>query len=547
MPNATPPKSALMVMDELSLHHALLLRSTWPGDDGEVRFCETHASRIYLVGERVYKVKKPVNFGFLDFTTLERRTFYCREEVRLNNRFAPGTYLGVGELRRTRKGVELGEKGTLVEVAVIMRRLPAERMLDHLLEIRAAGLAAAMERLGTRLAHLHATSPICRGDSGSDRKQVGANWRENFEQTWRFVPDLLTQAGQETAKQWIGAFLENNRALLEEREAAGFVRDGHGDLHSAHVCLTEPLQIFDCIEFNPRFRIADTAADLAFLLMDLDFLNRRDLGVVLLEAYRGAGGPNPGPDDLITFYKLYRAWVRGKVEGLLAVAPTAEASARAHAATLARRYFALAQGYLLPRVLLLTCGLMGSGKSTIARALARTIGAEVLRSDQIRKDLAGAIGSDSDKLPFGTGIYAEDMNTATYRRLLELAIDALRSGPVIIDAAFGDAKYRQEFLEAAQAQSSPVFILHCRCPAPEALSRLAVRQQDGNDISDGRVELYAQQAAVFQAPKACEPCTAVDTTMDVDYNVQLIISDLLVRLGMSGKGTCLNPLHSPVG
>ena len=534
-------------MDELSLHHALMRRETWPGNDGQVLFRETHASRVYLVGEHVYKVKKPVNFGFLDFSTLDRRIFYCREEVRLNDRFAPGTYLGVGELRLSNQGVELGGKGDLAEVAVIMRRLPAERMLDYLLETETADLAPAMELLGKRLAQLHATSPICRGKPGDDGKQVAANWRDNFEQTSRFVPDLLTHSGQEITQKWIGAFLQNNRALLEEREAYGFVRDGHGDLHSAHICLTEPLQIFDCIEFNPHFRIADTAADMAFLLMDLDFLNRRDLGTVLLGTYRGAGGPDTGPEDLLTFYKLYRAWVRGKVEGLLATAPTATASARTQAATLARQYFALAQGYLVPRVLLLTCGLMGSGKSTIAHALAKAIGAKLLRSDQIRKDLAGAAGTGSNKLPFGAGIYAEDMSTATYRRLLELAAEELRSGPVIVDAAFSVARRRQEFLAAAQALNYPVIILHCQCPISVALSRLASRQRDGNDISDGRVELYGQQAAHFQAPRPDEPCMTVDTTLDVDYNVQLVIGGLLNRLGVLCKETGLNSIHSPCG
>ena len=349
-------------MDELTLHHALLRREAWPGTGGEVEFRETHASRVYLVGERVYKVKKPVDFGFLDFTTLERRIHFCREEVRLNDRFAPGTYLGVGELRADGGRIRLDGAGERVEVAVVMRRLPAERMLDRLLAAGDPGLPAAMGPLGVRLAELHATSTVCHQAPGSDRRQVRSNWEENFAQTAAFVPSLLPRAGQEGARRLVDSFFRDFGTLLEERQAAGFVRDGHGDLHSAHICLTEPLQIFDCIEFNPGFRIADTSADLAFLLMDLEFLGRRDLAATLLEAYRGGGGPDPGPERLLTFYKAYRAWVRGKVDGLLARAPAAEEAARARAAALSRRYFSLALGYFAPRQLLLTCGLMGSGK-----------------------------------------------------------------------------------------------------------------------------------------------------------------------------------------
>jgi uncharacterized protein len=514
-------------MDELTLHHALLRREAWPGTGGEVEFRETHASRVYLVGERVYKVKKPVDFGFLDFTTMERRIHFCREEVRLNDRFAPGTYLGVGELRADGGRIRLDGAGERVEVAVVMRRLPAERMLDQLLAAGDTGLPAAMGPLGVRLAELHATSTVCHQAPGSDRRQVRSNWEENFAQTAAFVPSLLPRAGQEGASRLVDSFFRDFGTLLEERQAAGYVRDGHGDLHSAHICLTEPLQIFDCIEFNPGFRIADTSADLAFLLMDLEFLGRRDLAATLLAAYRGGGGPDPGPERLITFYKAYRAWVRAKVDGLLARAPTAEEAARARAAALSRRYFSLALGYFAPRQLLLTCGLMGSGKSTLARALAHVLGATLLRSDGVRKELAGTAAAGSDRLPFGAGIYSPAMTAATYERLLALAAAGLGNGSVIVDAAFTDPKRRRSFLAAAAALGYPARILYCRCPAEVARRRLDRRREQGDDLSDGRPALYARQAATFAPPGAQEPCIAIDTTRDVDYNVQLVIGCLL--------------------
>jgi uncharacterized protein len=513
-------------MDEQKLHHALLERETWPGRSGRVEFCETHASRVYLVGDRVYKVKKPVDFGFLDFTTLERRRHFCAEEVRLNDRFAPGTYLGVGELRFSGGRIRLDGQGELVEAAVVMRRLPAERMLDRLLASADTGLPAAMTVLGARLAALHAASTVCHQAPGSDRRQVHDNWEENFTQTENFVPALLTPTGLDVARSKVDEFFRKWGSLLVEREAAGFVRAGHGDLHSAHICLQEPLQIFDCIEFNSRFRIADTAADLAFLLMDLEFHGRRDLAATLLMAYRSADGPAPGPDRLITFYKVYRAWVRGKVDGLLAVAPGAGEKARARATAMARRYFNLALGYLAPRCLLLTCGLMGSGKSTLASALSRVLGASILRSDLVRKELAGAAAEGSSRHPFGAGIYTPVMTAATYDKLHELAMEGLRTGPIIVDAAFPDPARRQSFLDTAAALGWPCLVLYCQCPETVARQRLAERERRGGDLSDGRPEIYSRQAAVFSPPEGDEPRLVIDTTRDVDYNVQLVIGYL---------------------
>lgn len=513
-------------MDAQTLHHLLMQRRTWPGTDGGVEFRETHASRVYLVGERVYKVKKPVNFGFLDFSTLERRRHFCAEEVRLNDRFAPGTYLGVAELREKAGELRLDGPGEVVEVAVMMKRLPQERMLDRLIAADDPNLPGIMDKLGRRLAELHTASPVRRGKPGSDRRRGAAHWRQNFTQSRPFTPRLLTVAALTRAQEWTDRYLRRKAHLLDAREAAGLVREGHGDLHSAHICLTEPLQIYDCIEFNPRFRVADTACDLAFLLMDLDFAGRRDLATELLAAYRNAGGPDPGPERLLTFYKVYRAWVRGKVDGLLAANLPTTDPGRAKAEGASRRYFNLALGYLLPCRLLLTCGLMGSGKSTLARALGVALGARVLRSDEVRKNLAGAAAVGSETHSYGAGIYDPAMTETTYAQLLEEVEKYLGEETVIVDAAFPDPRRRRPFLAAAAAAGCPVSILHCRCPEPVALERLARRQLRGEDISDGRPSLYRLQAADFRAPGPEEPCIAVDTTGDVDYTIQLLVGRL---------------------
>jgi aminoglycoside phosphotransferase family enzyme/predicted kinase len=513
-------------MDQQTLHTALMCPEAWPQGRNEVEFCETHVSRLYFVGDRVYKVKKPVDFGFLDFTTLDRRHFYCTEEVRLNQRFAPDTYLAVLELRAEGTRVTVDGPGILVDYAVAMRRLPRERMLDVLIARDAPELPAAMVPLGRTLAALHRTSEICR-EAGTDLCRIRQNWRENFSQVARLGGTTLATRGLELSRAYVAGFIDRRASLLAAREAAGEVRDGHGDLHAEHVCLTRPLRIYDCIEFNRRFRVADTAADLAFLLMDLEYRGRRDLAVGLLEAYRGSAGPDAERPLLLPFYKFYRAWVRAKVDSFLGADPGVQPATRAAATVRARRYFNLALGYLCRPRLLLTCGLMGSGKSTLAAPLATALGALLLRSDAVRKELAGARSAGSDQAAFNQGIYAPDFSRTTYSRLLALAGEGLRTGrTVIVDAAFGDPKRRQTFLDLATAQGVPGTILWIDCPPAIARQRLVERRQAGQDLSDGRPELYAAQAAGFSIPAPPEPLIRVDTTGDVDYNVQSILCEL---------------------
>jgi aminoglycoside phosphotransferase family enzyme/predicted kinase len=484
---------------------------------------ETHVSRLYFVGDRVYKVKKPVDYGFLDFTTLEKRRFFCAEEVRLNDRFAPDTYLGVVELRREGNRVRAGGSGPLVDYAVAMRRLPRERMLDQLIAAGNPALSREMKRLARRLAELHRDSEVCRED-GADLERVHTNWRENFEQSAPLVGVTLEREALDLVRSRVEAFLARNGDLLLDRESEGHVRDGHGDLHAEQVCLTEPIRIYDCIEFNRRFRVADTVADLAFLLMDLDFRGRRDLGAGLLAAYRTAAGDDPDLELLLPFYKLYRAWVRGKVDSFLAVDPDADPGARAEATSLARRYFNLALGYLVAPQLLLTCGLMGSGKSTLAAALARATGARVLRSDVVRKELAGDRARESSEAAYGEGIYSEEFTAATYARLLDLAAGELERGrPAIVDASFARRRQRDAFARAARDAGVPCRVLWTVCPDETARQRLAKRRQEGTDPSDGRPELLETQARNFAPPAPDEDTIRVDTAAEVDYTLQLLL------------------------
>jgi aminoglycoside phosphotransferase family enzyme len=253
---------------------ALLDASIYPHPTDQVELIETHISWVFLTAERVYKIKKPVNLGFLDFTTLARRRFFCKEEVRLNRRLAPDVYLGVVELKGAGRGVRLDGPGRTREVGVEMRRLPANRMLDRLVRDGAAE-PALMDAIGTVVARFHAEA-----ETGGDIDALGGidtvrkNWEENFAQAADFPPEVLPPQCRRTLRGYVDAFLEREANRFADRVRAGRSRDCHGDLQAQHVCCTEPVRIFDCIEFNHRFRYGDTAGEIAFLAMDLDRLGR---------------------------------------------------------------------------------------------------------------------------------------------------------------------------------------------------------------------------------------------------------------------------------
>lgn len=514
-------------MNPREMHRQLLDPATYPHPTSRVDYRETHISRVYLTDRHAYKLKKPLNLGFLDYSSLEQRQFFCAEEVRLNRRFAPDTYLGILELRKHHNRLHFGGQGTLIDYAVYMNRLPDERMLDRLIDQANPGLPAEIERLAEHLATLLASLPTCHGETGGGHAaDVHANCEENLAQTAPLVGDVLSAAAQQLMATLTDASLVRLAPLFASREARGYVRDGHGDLHARNICMTDPIRIYDCIEFCRRFRVDDIAAELAFLLMDLDFRGRRDLTARFLEKYRQRTA-DPDLATLLPFYKSYRAWVRGKVETILAGEAEVTAEARLAARQRACRYFNLALGYHLPPMLLLTTGLMGVGKSTLARALADTLGASVLRSDAVRKDLAGLPRACPRPEAFGVGLYTPEMTALTYHALRQQTSELLRVGKtVVVDASFSCRGERQAFFDLAASQAIPARLLHLHCAEAIALDRLDRRQVEGQDISDGRRELFQTQAGAFEPVDKSHEVIAIDSADAVDYNIQRIICQL---------------------
>ncbi len=510
------------------IHQQLLDPSTYPDMTRTVDFKETHISRIYLTETHVYKIKKPLNLGFLDFTTLEKRQFFCAEEVRLNHRFAPDTYLGVSELRLDHGHLRFDGTGELVDVAVKMRRLPDELMLNQIISRNAEELPHAIDRLANRLWLLLNQAETCRLDDGrSNAEVVAENWLENLTQTEAAIGTALLPEAHRIMSAIVKAQLTQLRPLLAKRDEQSFVRDGHGDLHTGNICMTEPIRIYDCIEFNRRFRVADIAADLAFLLMDLEFMGRKDLACRFLDSYQNQAN-DKDLEQLLPFYKSYRAWVRGKVESILAGESEVAIALRKEATTVARQYFNLALGYCLPPTLLMTVGRMGVGKTTLATELAGACQAVHLRSDVVRKKLADWPQQTANRDDFNCGLYDPAMSKRTYRKLADQATEILQqSRSVIIDASFSRREDRERFFETAKKTGHQAFILHLECPDESQLTRLERRRESGQDISDGRTELLKQQKEQFDPVDITRCVLTIDSMRPVDYNAQVILIKML--------------------
>jgi uncharacterized protein len=514
-------------MDQWALK-SLLKPEAYPEATSSVRLVQTHVSHLFITDKFVYKIKKPVDFGFLNFTTIDRRRFYCNEEVRLNRRLCPDTYLGVLEVRECPSGATFCGVGKIIDYAVRMRRLPEERMLDRMLaegkvtehDIRKIARAIA-------LFHLDAERGGAIDEYGSV-EGIRYNWEENFQQAERFLDLSLAQRNMACIREYVETFLSANEALFAERVKRGFIRDCDGDIHLENICLTDPVCIFDCIEFNDRFRYTDTAADIAFFLMDLDYHESSDFAAPFLDEYTSVTGDS-GLLPLLDFYKIYRAFVRGKVESLKLSDPSFPEGEKSAAGERAAGYFRLAGGYLLrrktPNALVITCGLMGSGKSATASALAMELGTEIVSSDALRKELAKTEPESHGRDEYGTGIYTRAFDTATYEALSSRCECALRAGRgIIVDATFRRKGDRLRFADLAARYGVPFYIVHTSCPESVAKERLIDRELRPGHLSDGRWELFHLQETEFEPPLSEEGRLIIlDTSRPMYGNIDIIL------------------------
>lgn len=506
-------------MDYTELIEAMSRPEFYPHRPSVIELVQTHISLIFLAGDLVYKVKKAVNFGFLDFSTLEQRREDCEKEIRLNRRFAPQFYLGVETICRQSGKLVLASDGEIVEYAVVMKRLPEEAMLSNVLQQGRADIEI-MDSIAAKLAAFHAGA-----ETGGEIDKLGGintirkNHAENFEQTKAYIGRTISREKYDFIKSWVDKFIAEKGYLLNERVSNHRIRDCHGDLHIEHICLADTIVFFDCIEFNDRFRYSDVAADVAFLKMDLDFKGYPQYGERFANAYIRLSG-DPVVESMIPLYQCYYAYVRGKVIGFRIDDPSISQEGRAASQEIAKRYFDLALKYAarpVRPVMIITTGLMGTGKSVLARNVANIIDAVVIRTDVLRKELLDIRPEEKHLEEFGEGIYSEEFTKKTYQEALSRAATALTSGQsVIIDASYKDREERIRATQAAIQAGADFFVLECVCSESVVKERLTRRRGDSSEASDGRWELYASQKSQFDPVTEIEPKShlVVDTCSD---------------------------------
>jgi aminoglycoside phosphotransferase family enzyme/predicted kinase len=467
----------------------------------EVR--QTHISVVFLSEAYAYKIKKPVNLGFLDFSTLEKRRHFCLEEVRLNRRLAPSVYRGVVPITRVGTAVRLEGAGEPIEWAVKMERLPEQATLLERLRRREIG-EEQVKALAERVASFHAAADAGPTIAAYGRLDVVArNARENFEQAQSQVGVTVSRPVFERLQSLTEETLARLGPLIEGRADWGVPRDTHGDLHLDHVYLFPEapppgdLVIIDCIEFNERFRFADPVADMAFVAMDLAFNGRRDLARLFIDGYFQAAEDAEGI-HLAPFYSAYRAVVRAKVEAFRLDEVEVPEPERSAALDKSQAHWLLALAELerpgQRPCLVLIAGLPGTGKSTLSRHLAERASFRVVRSDEVRKELAARAGVNTLGAGFAEGIYASPWTERTYAECLRWAGDLLFRGErVIVDANFREEKQRCMFLDMARRAGVPTVLLLCRAKEETVRKRLQSRRGDASDANwDVHQRLAAQ-------------------------------------------------------
>jgi uncharacterized protein len=468
-----------------------------------IRLIQTHCSYVLLTGDFVYKVKKSINFGFLNYSTLELRQNFCHEELRLNQRGAAELYLEVLPITQAGEKYQLAGSGEAVEYTLKMQEFPDDGLFTTMFEQGKLGEAEIAE-LGRVVAAYH--SQIQTNEyisSFGEVPQVRASIDQNYDQTVNYVGGPQTAKQFEETKKYTDNFFATKTELFKSRVAGNFIRECHGDLHLRNICLWhDQILLFDCIEFNEPFRFVDVMYEVAFTVMDLEAKQRQDLANVFLNTYIEQTGDWEGL-QLLPLYQSRQAYVRAKVTSFLLDDPGVPADAKAEASQTAAAYYQQAWKYTQPRQgkLILMSGVSGSGKSTTGKYLAQQLGAIHLRSDAVRKHLGGVPLYEKGS----SDLYSAEMTEKTYSRLLKLGILLADQGyTVILDAKYDRQNLRGDVIKAATAQQIPLQIIQCTAPVEILKERLEKRQSEstyrGNsfsgkvgDIADATADLLTSQ------------------------------------------------------
>lgn len=494
-----------------------------------IELVETHISWVLLTGDVAYKIKKPVNFGFLDFSTLEKRQFYCNEELRLNRRLAPDLYLDVVTINGVGENIEINGKGPVMEYAVKMKQFPQSAQLDRILN--KYGLDnVVIDKLAKKIARFHMSVDSANKDSSyGDLKHIQQPILENFLHIRKNIADQGINPLLEKLEYWSKQKLDEVAGVIEQRRQQGCVRECHGDMHLRNIALWKnEIVIFDCIEFNPNFYWIDVISEIAFLVMDLEDRGQDALAQRFLNSYLEITGDYEGL-RLLPLYKVYRAMVRAKVDALR--------TGQEQPGTLEYKktyddfyqYLKLAERYThkTKPCLLITHGLSGSGKTFSTRLILEKYPAIQIRSDVERKRLYQVASGSDTQTKINQGIYSAEATQTTYERLVEIARVLIGAGfSVVVDAANLKLQQRQLFGGLAKEMGVPYFILDYNASVATLRERVKQRSQIGEDMSDATLGILEHQLENHEPLLAEEKPYTISIDTDKTINVNEIVSHI---------------------
>ncbi len=490
-----------------SLWEFLENRKVYPHQPESVKHIQTHISHVFMAPPFVYKIKKAVDFGFLDYSTLDKRKHFCEREVELNRRLCSDIYLGVIPIFKKEGTFSFNSEnpGEIVEYAVKMKMLDKKYFLYSYIEndtLTNHHLDRVAEKLSVFYLDQEPGNEVLKY---GEIEQIRFNTEENFQQTESFIGKTIEDEEYQSIKFFTDQYLERNQSLFNRRITQRRIVDGHGDLHLEHIHIgPESICIYDCIEFNERFRCGDIAADLAYLAMDLDFQNRRNEARYFIEQM-AQKLDDPDLSKIIDFYKCYRGYVKGKVKSLQSAGEENSPKRRAKLQQTATEYFQLSLRYALlgsSPVLLIFMGRIGTGKSTLAEHLANILKIDYFSSDRIRKNLAGLPLYERPAPSTREKLYSAEMSEKTYQHLYKKIKTQLESGEsAIIDATFSRRSNRQKLVNLLDTMEANYLFIETQASDETIIHRLKARENERDTVSDARLEDFEKLTAKYEPPE----------------------------------------------
>ncbi len=507
-----------------ALIQGLCKAGAYAHDISAVHIIETHISWLLLTGRYAYKIKKPVHFGFLDFSSLERRRLCCQEEIRLNRRLAADLYLEVVPITGSPEHPKIGGAGQAIEYAVKMLQFPSGALLSERAEC-AQLETREIDQIADLIAHFHQAIVRAGQDSPYGTADTIKHW---FVENFAHIRPLLSNDRQrqqlQALESWGDEQWRNKAACMQERKQQGYVRECHGDLHLSNMTLIDgTVTLFDCIEFNPELRWIDVISEIAFLVIDLLHFGYEPYAFRVLNRYLQHTGDYAGL-ALLRYYLVYRALVLAKVALLRRAQQGDKAIGREYTlyADLAERF-----SQKKPIALIITHGYSGSGKSTWASQLAEKINALQLRSDIERKRLFAYQPLENTRSGINQGLYGPAAGQQTYRRLAELARTVIDSGfTAIIDAAFLKSEQRTLFRQLATECDVPFVIIDFQASEAELVRRIQQRQQQQNDPSEATIAVLQQQLKSAQVLSLDEQTMALTVDTESEHVLEKLLASL---------------------